>query len=78
MVHVNSLPTEWELYTCKSLCCCNNQIFFQDQNPDISSQNVAKADKTEVNSTKGWEEVDPVSTKQGENLVKPLMCRILY
>jgi len=36
--------------------------FFQDEDPDLSSQSVANTNKSD-----GWEEVDSVSTKPSEN-----------
>jgi len=51
----------WKLYSVNVLCCVI-VYFFQDEDPDLSSQSVANTNKSD-----GWEEVDSVSTKPSEN-----------
>jgi hypothetical protein len=43
--------------------------FSQDENPDINSQNAADTDRSDINSSDGWDEVDAVSTKLSDNTV---------
>jgi hypothetical protein len=43
--------------------------FSQDENPDINSQNTADTDRSDVNSSDGWDEVDAVSTTLSESSV---------
>jgi hypothetical protein len=43
--------------------------FLQDENPQINSQNVADTDRSDVNSSDGWDEGDAVSTKLNGNIV---------
>lgn len=43
--------------------------FLQDENPDINSQNMADTDRSDVNSSDGWDEGDVVSTKLNDSVV---------
>jgi hypothetical protein len=44
-------------------------VFFQDENPDINSENVADTDRSDVNSSDGWDEGVAVSMKLNDSVV---------
>lgn len=61
-------------YTSASSVCLVLQpdifiYFLQDENPDINSQNVADTDRSDVNSSDGWDEGDAVSMKLNDSVV---------